>query len=150
MSQRISVLDRVPRALDNDNDLIDLVQELFRLDRRRASDILGGTTTTAYRRIHEYLAPALDRALEIARRGAEDLQRFRGHILLDLTRSLILIKYQSSRNQISDPLARALTDIISRLQNEIRRGGSPETIQRLIERARVLIDSFAVLAYEYG
>jgi len=147
-------------ALENDELLIQIVQRLLPLDERRFSELkrlVGGTTTSAYRRVHEPLAAILDEAMRglggIQRSGGQqDIERIKSKLLLDLSRALILVKYQGARGQLSEGIENALTTIINRLINDIRgvQVGNIEKTMKVFERARVLIDALAVLTYELG
>jgi CRISPR/Cas system CSM-associated protein Csm2 small subunit len=115
---------------------------------------MGKTTTTAYRRIHEQLAAAIDRAIEKLRKRERDKgldESEKSEILLDLSRSLILVEYQRARDQISQAVANMLIDVINGLVDSVRqREINVDDLRKIFERGRALIDTFAVIAYEYG
>jgi len=146
------------RALENDESLTQIVQRLLPLDERRSSELkrfVDRTTTSAYRRVHGPLAIILDEAIReldsIQRSGGQqDIERIKSKLLLDLSRVLILVKYQGARDQLSKGIENTLTVIIDRLINDIRRVqvSDIEKTMKVFERARVLIDALAVLTYE--
>jgi CRISPR/Cas system CSM-associated protein Csm2 small subunit len=148
------VIRNVSNALKNDLELSNLIQRTFRLDRHSLIRIMGKTTTTAYRRIHEQLAATIDRAIEKLRKGERDKgldESERSEILLDLSRSLILIEYQRARDQISQDVANILINVINGLLDSVRqREINVDDLRKIFERGRALIDTFAVIAYEYG
>jgi len=148
------------RALENDVLLTQIVQRLLPLDVRRSSELrrfVGGTTTSAYRRVHGPLAAILDEAIRelgnIQRSGGQpDIERIKSKLLLELSRALILVRYQGARDQLSKGIENALTTIINRLINDIRgvQVSNIEETMKVFERARVLIDTLVVLTYELG
>jgi CRISPR/Cas system CSM-associated protein Csm2 small subunit len=148
------VIRNVSNALKNDLELSNLIQRTFRLDRHSLIRILGKTTTPAYRRIHEQLAATIDRAIEKLRKRERDKgldESERSEILLDLSRSLILIEYQRARDQISQDVANILINVINGLLDSVRqREINVDDLRKIFERGRALIDTFAVIAYEYG
>lgn len=111
------------------------------MDYKQAKRLVGGTTVTAYRRIHEIVSSALDRAeTALGRRDQAEL-------LIDFSRCLILVKYQLARNQISKELASTLIDVINHVMEELRRNTA--NVEN-IRRARTLLDALAVLVYQVG
>lgn len=149
----------------NLNDLLDSLErgEVLRavnmilgLSKDHAIKFIGGTTITAYRRVHEVITSALD---EITKRmpskSPEEVRKELGAIELMIARSLILINYQEAREQISENLARLLKGVmetVSKVLAEISKPGTQD-LNRLIERAnkaRSVLDSVAVLVYKYG
>ena len=148
------IVRNVSNALKNDLELSNLIQKAFRLDRHSLEHIMDETTTTAYRRIHEQLAATIDRAIEKLRKRERDKgldESERSEILLDLSRSLILVEYQRARDQISQAVANMLIDVINGLVDSVRqREINVDDLRKIFERGRALIDTFAVIAYEYG
>jgi CRISPR/Cas system CSM-associated protein Csm2 small subunit len=146
--------DQVAQSIDSDEKLYEIVDQIMKLPEYQIKRILGGTSTTAYRRVHERLASSIDRILEKLR-IYKNVRDIAGTALSDLTRSLILLRYQNARGQISDDLRSILESIVSKLVNDIKslQSSDSEKLKELrmkLERARSLIDAIAVLAYEYG
>ena len=146
--------DQVAQSIESDEKLYEIVDQIMKLPEYQIKRILGGTSTTAYRRVHERLASSIDRILEKLRiyKNVKDIA---GPALSDLTRSLILLRYQNARGQISDDLRSILESIVSKLVNDIKSLQSSdseklEELRKKLERARSLIDAIAVLAYKYG
>jgi len=148
------IIRNVSNALKNDLELNNLIQRTFRLDKRSLESIMGKTTTTAYRRIHTQLAITIDRVIEKLRKREKDKgldESEKSEILLDLSRSLILVEYQRARKQISKDVANMLIDVINGLVDSVRqREIDVDDLRKIFERGRALIDTFAVIAYEYG
>jgi hypothetical protein len=146
--------DQAAQSIDSDEKLYEIVDQIMKLPEYQIKRILGGTSTTAYRRVHERLASSIDRILERLR-NYKNVKDIAGPALSDLTRSLILLRYQNARGQISDDLRSILESIVSKLVNDIKSLQSSdseklEELRKKLERARSLIDAIAVLAYEYG
>jgi len=146
--------DQVAQSIDSDEKLYEIVDQIMKLPEYQIKRILGGTSTTAYRRVHERLASSIDRILEKLR-IYKNVRDIAGTALSDLTRSLILLRYQNARRQISDDLRSILESIVSKLVNDIKSLQSSDSeklkeLRKKLERARSLIDAIAVLAYEYG
>ncbi len=155
--------DQVAQGIDDDERLYEAVNRLLTLPEEQIRKILRGTSTTAYRRVHERLASSIDKILEKLRsikhekdessKGI-DIKNIAGSALADLTRSQILLRYQNARGQISDDLRSILESIVSKLVYDIKSLQSSDSqklkeLGRKLERARSLIDAIAVLAYEY-
>ena len=121
-----------------------LVNSILTMKRNQASHIIGKTTRTAFRRVHEVLASILDQALASLETPGE-LSR----IQLNLSRSLVLVKYQESRDQLSRELASILTSLISGLSNELAEEAPLEHKREVIERCRTFLDSLLVLVYSH-
>lgn len=139
-------LDQITQGIDSDVKLYEIVDQMFRLPEHQIRRVLGYTSTTAYRRVHERLASSIDRAIEYLKNKKDVTSA-----IADLTKSLVLVRYQRARNQLSENLASILEDIINKLVDEIRKASDKsEDLMKKLERARSLIDAIAVLAYEYG
>jgi hypothetical protein len=151
--------DQAAQGIDSDEKLYEIVDQIMKLPEYQIKRILRGTSTTAYRRVHERLASSIDRILERLRnyKNVKDInvRDIAGPALSDLTRSLILLRYQNARRQISDDLRSILESIVSKLVNDIKSLQSSDSeklkeLRKKLERARSLIDAIAVLAYKYG
>jgi len=144
-------------TLDDDVKLANYINELLSTDPRRVREVrnlIGDTSRSGYRRVHEHLAATLDRLISELEVGSGDL---RGS-LLSLSKALILIEYQLARKQISEGLANILIDIVRKLMSDISKAmeskestKSSEELKKLLkgkaERARTIIDCLAVLVY---
>jgi hypothetical protein len=157
----VSQMSRHPLALklevlDDDVKLANYINDLLSTDPRKVREIkelIGDTSHSGYRRVHEHLAATLDRLISGLEAGSGELKGS----LLSLSKALILIEYQLARKQISDGLAGILTGIIRKLMSDINRAmesreptRSSEELKKLkekVERARTIIDCLAVLVY---
>jgi hypothetical protein len=146
-------------TLDDDVKLANYINELLSIDPRRVREVrelIGDTSHSGYRRVHEHLAATLDRLISGLEAGSEELKGS----LLSLSKALILVEYQLARKQISDGLASILTGIIRKLMSDISRimelkepTRSSEELKKLrekVERARTIIDCLAVLVYRWA
>ncbi|HIQ11194.1 MAG TPA: hypothetical protein EYH26_04400 [Pyrodictium sp.] len=135
----------VSNALASDEGLADAVQQLLSLDKESAKRFVGPTTITAYRRVHEVVGSTLDRIIEVIRAGRyEELLKS----IVDLSRCLILVKYQVARKQLSGDLATSLETLISHVMGVVRRRS--QNVGDIVSRARTLLDALAVLVYQVG
>lgn len=94
---------------------------------------------TSYRKIHEVLVNILDSAEEM------DDQQAKTFLKDQLSRAYVIIKYQNARDQINDQLR----DILIKMINELS-AADVNNVKELIRRARLLVDSIAVIAKEVG
>lgn len=94
---------------------------------------------TSYRKIHEVLVNILDSAEEM------DVQQAKTFLKDQLSRAYVIIKYQKARDQINDQLS----DILIKMINELS-AADVNNVKELIRRARLLVDSIAVIAKEVG
>ena len=135
----------VSNALASDEGLADAVQQLLSLDKKSAEKFVERTTITAYRRVHEVVGSTLDRIIEIIRAGRyEELLR----TIVDLSRCLILVKYQVARKQLSKDLATSLETLINYVMGVVRKRS--QNVGDIVSRARTLLDALAVLVYQVG
>ncbi len=134
---RVEDID-VEKALTDPKNLSDEVQKLLSFDKEKAERFLGHTTLTAYRRVHEIVTSAIDRAITRNDPKAS---------LIDFSKALIMVKYQQARDQISDRLARNISAILQVLIEDAK--NSKLDRNKLIS-ARTLLDALAVLTYSYG
>ncbi len=118
---------------------------LLSLNRSQAGRAFGGTTVTAYRRIHEVIGATLDRVVE----DVKSTNSLAGSTLMDLSRGIIMVRYQNARRQISDELANILSSILNYILDKAQRG-QVSSAAAAASRARVLLDALAVLVYEFG
>ena len=142
---RIDGRKMVSNALASDEGLADAVHQLLSLDRESARRFVGSTTITAYRRVHEVVGSTLDRIIEVVRAGRyEELLK----AIVDLSRCLILVKYQVARKQLSEDLATSLETLVSHVMGVVRRRS--QNVGDIVSRARTLLDALAVLVYQVG
>lgn len=144
--------NQAAQSIDSDEKLYEIVDQIMKLPKNQIKRILGDTSATAYRRVHKMLALSIDRILERLR-NYENVKDIAGPALSDLTRSLILLRYQYARDEISNDLRSILESIVSKLVNDIKSLQSSdseklEELRKKLERARSLIDAIAVLAYK--
>ena len=142
-------------------NIIDIIE--FERGRRK---IKGKTSITAYRRVHEIVASTLDevsRVLnnfrsmdEASQEQIRTCSREMADLSLLVSKALVMVKYQESREQISfsisDALVTMLNILSSRLQRLVNRCNVKEINETLqiTGNIRLLIDAIAVLVYMYG
>lgn len=138
----MSLVINVDKVLKNDRELSKAIEDLLIARKDRAKALVGKTTITSYRRIHEILGSVLDKIESQLRTG-------RQINIIDLSKVLVLISYQEARGQISKVLANYLKDMVRTVLHEVGRSETAE-LRGIVSRARTLIDAFTVLVYEYG
>lgn len=136
-----TVLYSTPEVLSDDIKLSNAVRQILSLQPDAASKLIGKTTSTAYRRIHEHLTAVFDRATETL---TQPEPKNINTVILGLTKGLILVEYQLSRGQISEELGSKLREVLNTLLNSLNEKDSA----RKFERARTLLDALAVLVYK--
>jgi hypothetical protein len=129
-----------PDVLKDEGKLSYEVRRTLSMDRTSAHQLIGDTTKTAYRRVHEVVTSALDRIAGTPERSQE--------LLLDLSKALILVKYQLAREQISRGLAEHVETAINAVFEEASRNW--ENARRIARNARTYLDSLAVVVYMYS
>ncbi|MEM1645819.1 MAG: hypothetical protein QXL96_08145 [Ignisphaera sp.] len=141
--------------------LVDEVSKLLYMDEREARGFIGGTTITAYRRVHEIIASVLDRTIALRGADVNTFQKMVHELLVELSKALVLVKYQRARGQLSDGLAtnlESLIDITTRILKDLPTKPSStqdhssivENVVNTLTRARTLLDALATLVYTYG
>ncbi len=136
--------DNIRAALENDTKLSETVSSILTMSESASRELIGSTTVAAYRRVHEVITSTLDRLCELARTKGKEIPR----LLVDLSRCLILVKYQLARDQLSERLSEALYTIVNFVMEKVKSKASD--IIDVANRARTLLDALAVLVYEYA
>ena len=131
-----AVKDFSPNATSECIDKIIQVTENQRIE----ESIVGKTTIHAYRRLHEIIASSLDSCISMV----EDT----GHLLISLARAKVMIKYQESRGQISKGIANLLMILVNGVEKKAKEG-EMKTIRHVCSQGRLLLDSIAVLVYDF-
>jgi CRISPR/Cas system CSM-associated protein Csm2 small subunit len=111
------------------------------MDEKTAQNVIGDTTITAYRRIHEIVTSALD---EVER--GRDIHE----AVLSLTKSLILMKYQVARHIVSFHLVKYIEPVISNILNCVKESKDLGKCRDRARYGRLILDALAVLVYRYG
>lgn len=142
-------IDKFKQSLTNPSELADLVKKLMEMPKKQLSGLLLGVTPSGYRRIHEYVASAFDRAMEVCAMKNELSIKEVNEISLLLSRGLILINYQIARGQLNEQLGSLLRGIITQIMDNIKSEKRASEIRRLFESARILVDALAVIVYRY-
>lgn len=141
-----------PQLLKEDEALSEYVQKLMAMREDDARRFIGyRTTKSAYRKVHEHIASAIDIILSKARGQEGQEERILSEALISLSRGLILVEYQVARGQLGEELGRYLSGMLNTIINDLRASkkvGS-ELIKEL-DRARILVDAIAVLIYNYA
>ncbi len=146
ISPELSVLspDNIKAALENDIKLSETVSGILAMSEHASRELIGSTSVAAYRRVHEVVTSTLDRLCELARTKVEEVSR----LLVDLSKCLILVKYQLARDQLSERLSEALYTVVNFVVEKVKSKASD--IIDVVNRARTLLDALAVLVYEYS
>jgi uncharacterized membrane protein YccC len=157
--------------LRNEKLLVSEIERILGLSEQEASGIIGKTSDTAYRRVHEILTSALDRVVEVVHaeklkfesieasgqripeQEIEEVKKSLLALLTDLSKALIMVRYQRARGQIATSLANYTDSIVRNVIDHIKSVESIDKeklqeIERLATNARSLLDSLAVLVYE--
>jgi len=159
-----------PNVLRDEKQLASKVEEILGL--KDPGTFIGKTSGTTYRRVHEILVSALDKIAEVAHserlklesievagqkvsgQMIEEVKKSLLALLTDLSEALIMVRYQKARGQISFALAdyveavvRSVIDHIKNVENVNKE--KLREIEKLATNARSLLDSLAVLVYEY-
>jgi len=104
-----------------------------------ARTIIGKTSSTAYRRVHEIVTSALDRLIASA--------KYDSSLLIDLSKALIMVRYQAARGQLSDVIANYIDSMLRSIIDIAKTSWSEA--KGFAEKARTILDALAVLIYEY-
>ena len=162
-----------PNMLHNEKLLVSEIERILGLSEQEALRIIGKTSDTAYRRVHEILTSALDRVVEVVHaeklkfesieasgqripeQEIEEVKKSLLALLTDLSKALIMVRYQRARGQIATSLANYTDSIVRNVIDHIKSVESInkeklQEIERLATNARSLLDSLAVLVYEYA
>ena len=107
--------------------------------------VIKHTTISAYRRIHEIVGTTLDLITD----SVKETGKLPASALIDLSRGLIMVKYQNARKQLPDQLAIIVFNIIDNVLKKAKSANPTETAM-VAERARALLDAIAVLVYRFG
>lgn len=131
------------------------------MSKEEAKQLIEDTTVTACRRVHEVVASVFDRALALKGVDKDVFQRMMQEILVELSKALILVKYQHARDQLSEGLATNLESLIGTVINSLKESLSKlgkvqdhrnimENVVNTLTRARTLLDALVTLVYAYG
>ncbi|WP_054837105.1 hypothetical protein [Metallosphaera hakonensis] len=94
---------------------------------------------TSFRKIHEILTTILDNA------EALDTSKAKNLLSNQIPRAYVIIEYQNVRGQIYNDLRDLLIEMINDLLS-----AKEQNVKTLIRKARLLLDSLAVIAKEVG
>ncbi|MGC9105433.1 MAG: hypothetical protein ACP5HQ_03295 [Thermoprotei archaeon] len=136
MSQRPNPRPQVSISIKSQEPM-DIVRTV--LERNHDYFLRQIRSESSYRKIHEMLATILDTA-----EGMKDEEAVK-FLKEQLPRAYLIIEYQNVRGQIYDDLKKILIDMINDLLN-----APQKEVKILIRKARLLIDSLAVVAKEVG
>jgi dGTP triphosphohydrolase len=141
-------------------------QKIIDIVERDRKKVKGKTSITAYRRVHEIVASSLDEVSRVlnsfrstgyaSQEQTNNCSQEIARLSLLVSRALIIVKYQESREQISfsisDALVTMLNTLLSRLQRLVNQCNAKEITETLqiTDNIRLLIDAIAVLVYMYG
>ncbi|MGC9012442.1 hypothetical protein, partial [Thermogladius sp.] len=104
---------------------------------------------SAYRRIHEHYAAVLDKAVEILRGKTAIDDQTRQEIVRDLTRVIIMVKYQAARGQLTEGIPQDLISLTNKLiKKTTEPSAQPKQLSSMFERARMIIDSLVIMTLQ--
>lgn len=137
-------------SLEQPLKMVDLTKNLMELPERDARKLIGYTSKTGFRRIHEYLTSVIDRGLELISRDKDKLNDERlNELLVMFARSLILVEYQEARDQLDRELANRIKIMVEHAI-DVLKTKNIERIKRTLESMRTIMDAILVLAYKYA
>lgn len=139
-SRGSSPLELNINVLNREDELAKEVERILSMSFQQAGSFIANTSVTAYRRVHEIVTSALDRLIGSVEQDPA--------ILVDLSKALILIKYQVVRNQISGTLANYVGNVIKSVIDVVRTNW--EEAKRIARNARTLLDALVVLVQDYS
>ncbi len=145
------VLDCLRKALrsaspETTSECVDIIISAANRRSHDGYSLVGPTTIHAYRRLHEIIASSLDRCVTMSGDISHDIN----HLLLSLARAKVMVKYQESRGQISSSIANFLMTLIEGIESKVKKDRRKDVIKRLCSQGRLLLDSMAVLVYNFG
>jgi len=145
--QMINLETEVRKGVSDNVESVKLIEKILTLDEGSAKRIVGKTSKSGYRRVHEIVATVLDRVAELERIKASKEQI--SELLLKITSAMVMVRWQMAREQLSEGLGGALMVMFQEVQRELIGGNIQEAVKK-VKRARRIIDSLAVLVYEYS
>ncbi len=145
-------------ALEQPTKLAELVKKIEEIKEEEARKLLGKTTKSGFRKIHEQITSAIDRAAEILvpRPGKKIDERDIDNVYFILAQRLIFVRYQVVRGQVSEFLAKSVAEMIKHLLkvlDEVKEKKNQESIVRLtrtLESMRTMMDALMVLVYRFA
>jgi len=137
---------RIDQSLSDDIAAANLVERILTLGEDAAKGLIGGTTRAGFRRVHEVVGAAIDRVIELER--VKDRQSVVADLILRISSAMVLVKWQVARDQLSNDLGNALLTMLRGIRDDLVNNRFDDAIKRA-QRARRIIDSLAVLVYEY-
>lgn len=139
--QMINLETEVRKGVSDNVESVKLIEKILTLDEGSAKRIVGKTSK------HEIVATVLDRVAELERIKASKEQI--SELLLKITSAMVMVRWQMAREQLSEGLGGALMVMFLEVQRELIGGNIQEAVKK-VKRARRIIDSLAVLVYEYS
>jgi len=79
----------------------------------------------------------------------KDRQSAAADLILRISSAMVLVRWQMARDQLSQSIGNALLTVLRGIQSDLANNKFDEAIRRA-QRARRIIDSLAVLVYEYS
>ncbi|MEM1731356.1 MAG: hypothetical protein QXY26_09565 [Ignisphaera sp.] len=151
--------------ITNPQCLVEKVNKYLVMNEEEAKSLIGSTTVTAYRRIHEVIASVLDRVVTLKALRSDDkvtFQKILQELRVELSRAHVLIKYQQAREQLSKGLAMELVSLVRTTSNILGESLDKlskeaqnyddivENVVNALIRVRTLLDALTTLVYMYG
>jgi ATP-dependent Zn protease len=128
------------QVLRDEKLLVNEVEKILSLPPHIVRTIIGKHSKTAYRRVHEIVASALDRLIASA--------KYDPSLLIDLSKALIMVRYQAAREQLPDAIANYIDSMLRSIIDTAKTSWSEA--KGFAEKARTILDALAVLIYEYA
>jgi len=144
--QMINLEAEVRKAVGDDVETVKLVEKILTLGEDVARKIVGRTSSSGYRRVHEVVGTVLDRVADLERVSSKEIV---GDLLLKVASAMVMVRWQMAREQLSESLGGALMAVLQEVQRELIGNNTQKAVEKA-KRARRIIDSLAVLAYEYS
>jgi len=141
-SPSVSIKNCIAQSLTKSDSLTvsGCVDQIMNLTGGDGKKVVGNTTQSSYRRLHELIASALDYCVS---------QQRVDKVVLRLERAKVMIEYQSARGQVSPGIKEVLEAITDSTKNALRgKGGG--SVKEVCRYARLLLDAVAVLVYRHG
>lgn len=123
--------------------VVQCVDTIIAAGDKDARSLVGNTSISSYRRLHEIVAGALDYCT--ASRDLGD----KSELLFRLARAKVMVSYQRSRDQISPGIESVLLALIDSLKEAVSDGERKHQAEAC-RHARLVLDAIAVLIYRFG
>lgn len=135
-------------SLEQPAKLAELVRKLMELHGEPAHRLIGDTTKTGFRRVHEHIALVIDKALETLAHSKLDNESL-NKITMLFIRGLVLVNYQEARRQLSRGLANTVKAMINHVLDTLKTKDEVK-IKGALESMRTLMDTLLILVHRFS